>query len=81
MNMYLLKAAMQLNALYRLQKYIGKLRKCCKNNFIYSNFRYYPLAWHFCSCQSSKKIESIQKPCLRLVLNDCESGYATLLKK
>ena len=51
------------------------------NNFIYSNCNYCPLIWHFCSFQSSNKIESIQKRCLILVLNDYESDYATLLKK
>ena len=51
------------------------------NKFIYSNFNYCPLVWHFCSCQSSKKIESIQKRGLRLGLNDYEIDYATLLKK
>ena len=51
------------------------------NKFIYSSFNYCPLVWHFCSCQSSKKIESIQKRCLRLGLNDYEIDYATLLKK
>ena len=74
--------AVQLNALYRLQKYMGKTEKnAIINNFIYSNYNYCHLVWHFCSCQSSKKIESTQKCCLRLVLNDCESDYATLLKK
>ena len=54
--------AMQQNPLYRLQKHMSKTEKnIITNNFICSNFNYYPLVWHFCSCQSSKKIESIQK--------------------
>ena len=73
---------MQVNALYRLQKYMGKTEKIfIINNFTYFSFNYYPLVWRFCSCQSSKKIENIQKHCLRFVLNDHESDNATLLKK
>ena len=44
------KAAIQLSALYRLQKYMGKTEKnAIINNSIYSNFNYCPLVWHFCS--------------------------------
>ena len=37
------KAAMQLNALHRLKKYMSKTEKknAIINNFIYSNFTYY----------------------------------------
>ena len=59
---------------------MGKTEKnAIMNNFIFSNFNYYPLAWHFRFCQFSEKIKSIQKCCL--VLNDHENNYATLLKK
>ena len=38
------KAAMQVNALGRLQKYIGKSVKVdIVNSFIYANFNYWPL--------------------------------------
>ena len=40
-------------------------------SFIYSNFNYCPLVWHFCLC----------KRCLRIILNDNESDYETLLEK
>ena len=56
-------------------------REAIVNSFIYSNFNYCPLVWHFCSCKSSHKIEQIQKRCLRIILNDNESDYETLLKK
>ena len=60
------KAAMQLNALSRLQKYMGKSEKeAIINSFILSNFNYCPLVWHFSSCESIRKIEKIQKRCLR----------------
>ena len=73
-------SAMQLNALSRLQKYMGKSEKeAIINSFILSNFNYCPLVWHFSSCESIRKIEKIQKRCLRIILNDYESDYETLL--
>ena len=71
---------MQLNALSKLQKYMGKSEKeAIINSFILSNFNYCPLVWHFSSCESLRKIKKIQKRCLRIILNDCESDYETLL--
>ena len=62
------KAAMQLNAICRLAKFIGNKEKIATiNSFVYSNFNYCPLVWHFCACKSSQKI---QKLCLKLVLDD-----------
>ena len=76
------KSAGQLNALIRLKKYLRfEERKVLINSFIYSNFNYCPLVWHFCSKESTKKIENIQKRALRFLLEDYESDYETLLKK
>ena len=76
------RASLQLNAISRLQKYMNqKEKEAIINSFIYSNFNYCPLVWHFCSCKSSHKIEQIQKRCLRIILNDNESDYETLLEK
>ena len=73
------KAAMQLNTICRLVKFMGNKEKIAKiNSFVYSGFNYCPLVWHFCSCESSQKI---QKLCLRLVLNYYESNYGNLIKK
>ena len=55
--------------------------KAIINIFIYANFNYYPLVLHFCSCKSSRKIEQIQKLCLRIILDDFASDYETLLEK
>ena len=75
------KAAMQLNALGRLQKYMEKSEKeTIINSFILSNFNYCPLVCHFSSCGSIRKIVKIQKHCLRIILNDCESDYENLLR-
>ena len=76
------KASMQLNALNRLRKYIGeKQMETLLNSFIYSNFNYCPLVWHFSSCKSTAKIEKIHKRCLKMLLNDNISDYNTLLDK
>ena len=70
------KATIQLNAICRLAKLMGNKEKIAMiNSFVYSNFNYCPLVWHFCSCESLQKIEKIQKRCLRLVLDDYESDY------
>ena len=75
------KAAVQLHAYSRLQKYMGKAEKeAIINSFFLPNFNYCPLVWHFSSCESIRKIEKIQKRCLRIVSNDYESDYETLLR-
>ena len=72
---------MQPNSVSRLQKYIGKLEKeTIINSFTLSNFNYCPLVRQFSSCESIRKIERIQKHCLRIILNDYESDYETLLR-
>ena len=52
------KASMQLNVISRLQKFMGKEQKeALINSFIFSNFNYCALVWHFCLCKSSENIE------------------------
>ena len=69
------KAAMELNVLGRLQKYMGKPEKVAVvNNFIYANFNYC-LVWHFSTCESIRKIEKIQERCLRIVLDYYDGDY------
>ena len=76
------EASMQLNALNLLRAYIGnKEMEILINSFIYSNFNYYPLVWHFSSCKSTAKIEKIHKRCLRMILKDNTSDYQALLEK
>ena len=76
------KAAMQWNALSWLQEYMGISEKVAIiNSFIYTNFNYCPLAWHFSTCESIRKIEKIQKRCLRIVLDNYGSDYDVLLRK
>ena len=48
-------------------------------SFVQSNFNYCPLVWMICSSISIRKIERIQERSLRILLNDYESDYKTLL--
>ena len=61
---------------------MGKSEKVAiVNGFIYVNFNYCPLVWHFSTCESIRKIEKIQKRCLRIALDDYDSDYNVLLRK
>ena len=76
------KAAGQLNAIGRISNYLDqKGKEAIINGFVYANFNYCPLVWHFCSAKSVKKIEKIQERLLRLLLNDYRSDYKSLLVK
>ena len=62
--------------------YIGfKERKVLVQSFVYSNFNYCPLVWHFFSSKSTHKIEKIQECALRFLYNDHVSSYNDLLLK
>ena len=56
-------------------------KKALIEAFVFSNFNYCPLVWHFTSMRSTNKIESIQKRALRLLYNDYTSTYDSLLAK
>lgn len=76
------KCAGIINALIRLKRFLGfEEKKIIVNSFIYGNFNYCPLVWHFCSKFSRNKIENIQKRALRFLLNDYDSDYNILLQK
>ena len=76
------KAVMQLNALARLKKYMGKSEESTiPNSFIYADFNYCPFVWHFSTCELIRKIDKIKKRFLKIVLDDYESDYDILLKK
>ena len=56
------KSTGQLNALCKLGPLIGlEERKILLNSFVYVNFNYRPLLWHFSSRKTINKIENIQK--------------------
>ena len=65
------KASRQLNALFRLNRYLlSHQRKVLTKSFVLANFNYCPMVWHFCSCKNVQKMERIDKRALRFVLND-----------
>ena len=76
------KTRNQLNAIGRIQKFMGlKEKQVLLNSFVYLNFNYFPLVCHLCSPKSLRKIEKIQERALRLLHNVFASDYAELLRK
>ena len=74
------KASIRLNVTGRLKHYSGKKElEVIVNSFVYANFNYCPLAWHFSSCKALGKIENIHT-LLRMIHNDDDRDYETLLK-
>ena len=50
-------------------------------SFIFSNFEYCPLVWHFSSSKSLQNIEKLQERALRFLCNDHTSSHNDLLVK
>ena len=76
------KAARQINVLLRLSKFLTTETKILiYKSFIKSSLNFCPLVWHFCSKTSSAKMEKLQYRALRLVFNDFDSSYETLLER
>ena len=69
-----------LRAFGKIQKTWVSRKEALLNSFVYSNFNYCPLVWHFFSPKSIYKIEKIQEWALRLLHNDFANDYAELLK-
>ena len=53
--------------------------KILLDSFIFSNFNYCPLVWHFFSPVLSQKLDEIQERALRLLYNDSYFRYNSLL--
>ena len=53
--------------------------KMLLDSFIFSNFNYCTLVWHFCSASLSQQIEEIQERALRILHNDNYLTYSSLL--
>ena len=76
------ESAWQLNALCIIAHLVGsEERKILISSFIYANFNYCPLVWHFSTRKSINKTENMQKRALRFLLIDYSSNYETLSKK
>ena len=62
------KASNQLNAICRLQAFMGhKEKEAMINTFVHSNFNYGCLIWHFNSKKSQNKIEKIHERSLKFL--------------
>ena len=76
------KSSSQLNAIIRLSPFLNfHAKQILIQSFIYANFNYCPLVWHFSSSISISKVESIQKRALRFLYKDYESDYSELLAR
>ena len=58
-----------------------KQKEILLNSFVYSNFNYCLLVWHFCSAKSVKKIKKIQERALRINRNNFSSEFESVLNK
>ena len=64
------------------QSFLGqKEKEALVNTFVYSNFNYCSLVWHFSTKKSTNKIEKIQERCLKLLYNNTTETYDDLLVK
>ena len=76
------KSSAQLNALLRLKSFLNcNTRQILIQSFIYANFNYCPIVWHFSSSKSLLKIENIQKRALRFIYDEKESDYNDLISR
>ena len=76
------KITNQLNVISRFRKLIPAtvLLRLYKT-FILPHFLYCSTVWHFCDSQNKDKLEMLNKPVLRVILNDKVSSYGDLLQR
>ena len=76
------KAVNKINGFSRIQSFLGqKEKEALVNTFVYSNFNYCSLVWHFSTNKSINKIEKIQERCLKLSCSNTTETYDDLLVK
>lgn len=76
------KAGKQLSVLKRLSNTLSEEGKLLVyNTFIFSNFNYCCIIWHFCTISNARKVEKVQERSLRYVFNDFVSSYNSLLER
>jgi len=72
----------QLNFLIRNRKFLNyDGKKVVIESFIFANFNYCPLVWHFCPPEAIKQMERIQERAFRFLIGDHDSDYDQLLAK
>lgn len=65
------KASAQLNALFRFKNVLSlQTRSILAQSFVYANFNYCPLVWHFSSSKSLLKIEKLHNRALSFIHDD-----------
>ena len=70
------KANNQLNAISRIGAVLGLNEKeILINSFVYSNFNYGPLIWHFTTRKGIKNVEKVQERSLKFILNNYDKTY------
>ena len=63
-------ASTQLNALYRFKSILHlQAKRVLVQSFVYANFNYCPLVWHFSSAKSLLKVEKIHERAVRFLYN------------
>ena len=76
------KVATQLAVLTRFKRILDIPSKLAiVKTFIMSHFKYCSIIYHFCSCESSQKMDRIIERALRYVYSDFDSTYNDLLEK
>ena len=76
------KANNQLNAVCRLQTFMGRKEKeAMIDTFVHSNFNYGCLIWYFSSKESQNKVRKTHERSQKFLLNDQLSSYAEFLEK
>ena len=74
-------AANQPNSLIRLKHFLAfEEKKTLINSYFYPNLKYCPLVWMFSSAKSLNKVESLEKRALRLLDDNYDSAYESILK-
>ena len=77
-----LKANKKLSILSRMSKFLSfDQRRIIYKAFVESQFKYCPLVWFFHSRTSNNKINKLHERALRLVYDDYESSFESLLEK
>ena len=74
------KTSQKIGALLKLANHLNKPQKrLVLNSIVKSQFIYCPLVWIFCSRTSNNAINKVHERALRVILNDHESDFETLL--
>ena len=75
------KASQKIGSLSRLSNHLNNSQKgLALNSIVKSQFSYCPLVWMFCSRTSNNMVNKVLERALRVILNDHESNFETLLQ-